>query len=124
MLVAVPKRSPKQVKTTGAQLEILKAAGDQCRYKNRRCIITHSYEACYGCKTNNRQTFYMDYKNPKLVEGIVKFIAATVALKIGVGALQFGFGSTIDTIGKFITGGSKAAGTISKVFLNNRTARR
>lgn len=47
--------------------------------------------------------------NPKLLGGILKVFAASAALKIGVGALQFAFGGTIGMVGRMVTNLSRGA---------------
>lgn len=111
---SVEKEAQNRLKTTGAQLEILKQQAMNAGIKIGGALLPTLMKLATAAKPIIDRLSTWITKNPKLVEGIVKFIAATAALKIGVGALQFGLGSTIGTIGKFITGGSKAATTISK----------
>lgn len=46
--------------------------------------------------------------NPKVTGTILKVYAASAALKIGIGALQFGFGGYIKILGNIATNGSRA----------------
>ncbi|RLJ31379.1 TP901 family phage tail tape measure protein [Chryseobacterium sp. 7] len=111
---SVQNEAQNRLKTTGAQLEILKQQTINAGIKIGGALLPSLMKLAQAAKPLIDNLSKWITENPKLVEGIVKIIAAIAALKIGVGALQFGLGSTITTIGKFITGGSKALSAISK----------
>lgn len=104
---SVNSEASNRLKTTGAQLEILKQKAINTGIKLGGALLPHIMALAKKLQPLvDKLVLFID-KNPKLVKGIMAIVVASASLKVGIGALQFAFGGTIGMMGRLMTNGTR-----------------